>query len=64
MTRDDYERLLDLWTQEVKAEALRLFEDGALIQECTGMAINIVESRRKRTAAEQQRFAPTGVRRN
>lgn len=64
MTRDAYESLITAWCVDVKAEALRLFESGVLEIECTGLAINIVESRRRKTQAALQRFAPQQPTRN
>lgn len=58
MTLDDYTRLINDWCVDVKAEALRLFESGVDPTECTGLAINIVESRRRKSAKARAAFAP------
>lgn len=62
MTREDYEQLIDRWCADVKAEAIRLFESGTLPQETTGLAINIVESRRKHETAKRAELLPERAR--
>lgn len=55
------------WADEVVDESVRLFESGVAPSECNGLAIAIVESRRKRQAAAQAALAAPalpGPRRN
>ncbi len=58
MNEHEFTQALDTWCADVRAEALRIFADGALEAECIGLAINVVESRRKKLHVARQRFNP------
>lgn len=57
MTLPEFQDHVIAWTRDVQAEALRLFESGVHAQEAIGLAINVVESRRRKTSADRVRFA-------
>ena len=57
MTLADYEELVHLWCGDVERQAIELFRSGVQLQDCTGLAITLVESRRKKTSADQSRLA-------
>ena len=62
MSFAEYADTIHKWTLEVERTALEMFESGVHPQECTGLAINIVESRRKKKAAEQSALSvPPGM---
>lgn len=62
MSLADYSKTVHEWCLDVEATAVDLFKGGVHPQECTGIAINIVESRRKKRATEQSALAiPGGI---
>jgi hypothetical protein len=58
MTRAEYDAVISDWVRDVRDEALRLWESGVDEIDCTGLAINVVESRRRKTAKALQRLNP------
>jgi hypothetical protein len=61
MTRSEYEQTIVDWCDDVQNTALLLFDQGVHPQACTGIAINIVESKRAKRSAEQQKLTLPGL---
>lgn len=58
----DYSKTIHDWCVEVESTAIELFKSGVHVQQCTGIAINIVEARRTKTAEDRARLAVQPVR--
>jgi hypothetical protein len=54
----EYAETIRQWCAEVETTANELFATGVHPQECTGLAINLVESRRKKKGQEQAALTP------
>ena len=57
MTLADYSDTVHQWCLEVETQAIALFESGVHPADCTGLAINCVESRRKKKAQTRTALA-------
>lgn len=63
MTLAEYSEVIHEWCIEVERQGVELFKSGVAPTDCTGLAIQLVESRRKKKSAEQSRLAvPAGAR--